>query len=390
MKNPIFEISKKSQKGVEDFSSTFSKEILDDICFKLTGKTDYDIRFDDAGYNRGRLAKLILADETHYITISPTVAKGRNSWFQSVSTAFGDFFRDPQEKKSLNYYIINSVKGINTPYHQFMYRLMITSGFKFLNGDEFGISPIRFNSVQDLILSKESIRGKNSSNNSSFVTISEDNVTQVYAKTYGANKKESVLLCIAISFIQNSPLQLIQFKEGNLELLPDIDLKLIAKLIDLETVIADKQYEKDEFVQNNSLRSKTYIYNLLDKFGHKKCAMCKCSIPEIIQGAHIWPVSSIKKSNHNDDIKVQHAINKDNGLWLCENHHKLFDRNILAINNLGEILKKNNTIQEYNDYIMETTTINKIDRSHITNQFLEYVNLRNENLDITNFINASS
>ena len=168
---PRFEICKNSQKGVEDFSSTFSKEILDDICYKLTNKTDYDLKFVDIGYNRGRLAKLILPDKIHYITISPTTAGSRNAWFQSVSTAFGDFYRDPQENKSLNYYIINLPKGINTPYHQFMYRLMITSGFNFLNGDNLEIRPVKFKSIQDLILSKEKIRGKNSANNSSFVTI---------------------------------------------------------------------------------------------------------------------------------------------------------------------------------------------------------------------------
>ncbi|MDM2805800.1 MULTISPECIES: HNH endonuclease [unclassified Citrobacter] len=390
MKKPTFEICKNSQKGVEDFSSTFSKEILDDICHKLTNKTDYDLKFVDIGYNRGRLAKLILPDKIHYITISPTTAKSRNSWFQSVSTAFGDFYRDPKENKSLNYYIINLPKGINTPYHQFMYRLMITSGFNFLNGDNLEINPVKFNSIQDLILSKEKIRGNNSANNSSFVTISEDNITQVYAKTYGANKKESVLLCIAISFIQKSLLQLIQFEEGNLKSLPKVDLELISELITLNSEISDKQYEKNEFVQNNSLRSKAYIYNLLDKLGHKKCAMCECSIPQIIQGAHIWPVSEIKQSTYNDDVKLHHAINIDNGLWLCENHHKLFDSNILAINKSGEILRKKDTIKEHRDYIKETTKINQIDKSHITNNFIEYINLRNEKLNITDFINAIS
>ena len=63
--------------------------------------------------------------------------------------------------------------------------------------------------------------------------------------------------------------------------------------------------EESEFRENNSLRSPRYIYNLLEKLGDKKCALCECEIPQIIQGAHIWPVADIKMNNNiNQDEKT--------------------------------------------------------------------------------------
>lgn len=380
-----FSIVKNSQKGVEDFTSTFSPDILNEICLSLTGQTDYNVTYNDYGYNKGRLAELAYHGEIHYVMISPVKTNARNSSFQSVATAIGKFHREENNHKSLNYYIINSGDRINTPYHQFMYRLMVTAGVKFLNGHNFGISPVKFYSIQDLILAKENIRAKNKSNNSSFITIDENNTVQVFAKTYGASKKESTLLCIALAKIHNSALEVIQISEGNLKKLPQNDLELVLKLTNAIFITSDKEIEKEEFSTNNSLRSKTYIYNLLEKLGHKKCAMCECSIPQIIQAAHLWPVSEIKKSKKSDDIKLEHAIHTDNGLWLCENHHKLFDRNILAINTSGGILKTNLVVASHDAYISTITTSATIKPEYINKKFIYYIARRNIQLHLADY-----
>lgn len=386
MKTPIFEIYSNSQKGVEDFSSTFSNYILNEICFSLTGETDFEVNFISERYNKGRLAKLYYKDYVHYITISPITADGRNSSFQSVPTALGEFIRDKNPNKTISYFIIESEKGINTKYHQFMYRLMATCKFHFINGDEIGIHPTAFNSVQDLILAKEAIRSKNKSNNSSFVTIDEHNVTQVFAKTYGANKKESVLLCLAIAYITSSPLELIQISEGNLKTLPRKDLEIISSITKIKTIINNNALEKEEFTKNDSLRSKVYIYNLLDKFGPKKCAMCDCDIPQIIQGAHIWPVSEIKKSGLSDEDKIYHATHIDNGLWLCENHHRLFDSNILIINDKGWVLRNKTCEENHIKYLSKTTLLREMNGEYLNDGFLKYLAERNSLLNFNDYL----
>lgn len=67
--------------------------------------------------------------------------------------------------------------------------------------------------------------------------------------------------------------------------------------------------------------------------GAKKCAWCNCNVPEIIEGAHICPVYKIKgeKSISNEDRRKA-AVDGDNGIWLCRNHHRLFDSGIVTIN----------------------------------------------------------
>ena len=84
--------------------------------------------------------------------------------------------------------------------------------------------------------------------------------------------------------------------EGDLKELPASSLDVLNKMPNITVVPTDMQLEKKELVQNNSLRSPRYIYNLLSHLGRKHCALCNCEIPELIQGAHIWPVSEIKKA----------------------------------------------------------------------------------------------
>ena len=84
--------------------------------------------------------------------------------------------------------------------------------------------------------------------------------------------------------------------------------------------------EISDFNSNDSLRSHQYMYNLLSIRGAKKCAFCNCNLPEIIQGAHIWGVSQIKKTpGLSLGEKIRYATDGENGLWLCENHHKMLD-----------------------------------------------------------------
>ena len=208
-----------------------------------------------------------------------------------------------------------------------MYRLMETVGVKLLNISEHITKNISsFSSADDVITQKEKLRSKTRGNKSTYVTTGEDGAIQVYAKTYGANKYESTLICIALTKITSTAVELYEVEEGGLKGLPAISKEAILAAGAVTIAESTKEIEIAEFNQNDSLRSIQFIYNLLEKFGKKKCAFCECEIPQIVQGAHIWPVAAIKQQpDLSLEQKLGFALDGHNGLWLCENHHKLLE-----------------------------------------------------------------
>lgn len=92
-------------------------------------------------------------------------------------------------------------------------------------------------------------------------------------------------------------------------------------------------------------------------------------------------MSEIKKIKISDDEKLKHALSENNGIWLCENHHKLYDRNIIIINENGDLLVKKSILKSHENYI-NTITINKsLPKSIINNDLISYINKRNASID---------
>jgi putative restriction endonuclease len=69
------------------------------------------------------------------------------------------------------------------------------------------------------------------------------------------------------------------------------------------------------------------------------CAICSLSYSEALEAAHIIPWS---KSNESQKISPQ------NGILLCANHHKIFDRDILTINEDYIVSYNNNATFSHN------------------------------------------
>lgn len=152
------------------------------------------------------------------------------------------------------------------------------------------------------------------------------------------------------------------------------------KKISLHSYIESNEWRSDikEFEESNSLRSPRYIYNLLEHLGQKHCALCGCEIPELIQGAHIWPVADIKRTaTLTLEQKIHHATDGENGLWLCENHHKLFDEGLIAIDNSGSILFRNNIEHRHMAFMDEITPVKQLPDYLLSDGFLGYLNTRN-------------
>ena len=117
----------------------------------------------------------------------------------------------------------------------------------------------------------------------------------------------------------------------------------------------------------------------MNKLGPKKCTLCECEIPELIQGAHIWPVSDIKRNQIlATEEKLKYATDGENGIWLCENHHKMLDKNLLKICTNGKIENRGGLEPKHIKFMQDTTTVIQLPPLIMTNEFVTYLEKRYE------------
>lgn len=376
-----------AQKTPGLFDRILTREVLADICQLVTGQSRYRVIKDYKTYNRGRLLFIEYGGIVYYVSLSEVNMGGRNSSLQSVPTAINMFYADQRQNKRLCYYLIPHVGNAFTKYHLFGYRLLKTTGINLLNIANYYTEPILpYRNVDDLITDRRNNQTSNTSNNPSFVSKTSDRI-QIYAKTYGASKYESTLLAVAVSRIADKPIDLFNICEQDLKKLPASSLNTIEALGNISVHDTSLYLERHDYLQQSDrtvLRSPSYIYNLFSRLGAKRCALCGCEIPEIIQGAHIWGVSQISRTaGLDDEMKFNHAVNGHNGLWLCQNHHKLFDSNIVLLDGEGYVRIKDNLATDAVDFIRSTTFRTSLDPRFLSDEFRDYLAKRNETLDLT-------
>ncbi|HFI0914520.1 TPA: HNH endonuclease [Streptococcus suis] len=390
---PKFIIKNNMQKSTKTglyFRDLISDNDLEQISRNLTGSSQYTVEFVnndykddflDESYNKGRLGILHFKSKVYYICFSDFSNAGRNSAVQSVPTAYNMFYLNKFVDKELVFYFLPSSGNNATNYHKFMYRLMATAGFKFLNTPSELIDKLQpFNSIDDIILARKENSNRNSSNNATYILKNNNHNYDIYGKTYGANKYETSLICYAVSSLatRNDKITLYQYNEKDLKELPKSSLLVLKKMGNLRIINIDDELEKQELRKTNSIRSPRFNARLLDRFGDKKCVLCGCEINEIIQGAHIWPVSEIKKRK---DLSIteqlEFATDGENGLWMCQNHHKLFDSHIIRLTENGQLKYMDQIPEAYKSYINSVTTIFCLPPKIVTRDFRHYIRLRN-------------
>ncbi len=389
---PHFVIKKNLQKSKQTgkyFNDVVTPQVLADVCARITGcekftcmyaDNDYEDEFLATGYNKGRMAVMQYRDTAYFISFSERDIGGRNSSVQSVPTAFNLFYSNPYPKKRLCYYFLNTQGNAETDYQILMYRLMKTVGFEFLNAGT-ALPIAAFASIEDIIHARKANAGKNRNNNSTYITKSSTNQYDIYGKTYGANKYETSMMCYALSLLAQAGqrVTLYEVLEGDLAELPAASLDVLGRMGKVKVIPTDMQLEKQCFEINNSLRSPRYIYNLLGRLGPKRCALCGCEIPELIQGAHVWPVAEIKKAARlSPEEKLAHATDGDNGLWLCENHHKMFDEGLISIDRAGKVVYRKDLDSRHAAFIDGITPVKQLPGGLMTERFLYYLDIRNQ------------
>lgn len=382
-------LQKSKNTGVY-FSDVVTPEVLRDVCYRITGQTtfthvyvdnDYRDMFLEKSYNKGRMAIMQYKDAVSYISFSELEIGGRNSSVQSVPTAFNLYYSNPYPEKRLYYYFLNASGNAETDYQIMIYRLMNTIGFEFLNASGSLQRKIQaFNSVEDIIFNRRINAGRNRSNNSTFITKGHAGEIEIYGKTYGANKYETSLICYALSSLwqPGQRIKLYEVLEGDLKELPEASLKVIKQIGNIDVIPTDMTLEKRIYDgKETSLRSPRYTYNLFNKLGNKHCALCNCEIPELIQGAHILPVAAIRRMHSIPiETRLEYALDGDNGLWLCENHHKMFDEGMISFDNHGGLLLRNDIDQRHMRFIDETTVYKGLPPEFLTDKFLWYLEQR--------------
>lgn len=364
-------------------------EILKDVCQRITNQAEFTVDFVDneyeddcisKSYNKGRLATFIYGNKNAFISFSEESAEGRNSAVQSVGTAFNIYYQSEAKNKELYYYFLGKGSKFETDYLLSAYRQMQTIGFKFLNPEVISTPISSFTSIEDLIFSRKITAGKNKSNNSSYVTKEKSKEIEVYGKTFGANKYDAAMLGFTASILakaHNQHITLYEILEGDLKHMPKACAETLALMENVDIIPTNLEFDKNQFESNNSLRSPRYKVNLLDRIGIKHCPLCHCEIPEIIQGAHVWPVNLIKKQHLPFDEQFAHAISGNNGIWLCENHHKLFDENIIRFDNAGKIEIHASDNSE-KSFILKITEEDSLPEIYHSDEFFHYLALRNK------------
>lgn len=63
--------------------------------------------------------------------------------------------------------------------------------------------------------------------------------------------------------------------------------------------------------------------------------------------------------------KLTHATDGENGLWLFENHHKLFDEGYISFDNDGNVLYRTDIEPDNINYIDEVTTNHKLSSAYL-------------------------
>mgnify|MGYP004446691869 CR=1 FL=1 len=198
--------------------------------------------------------------------------------------------------------------------------------------------------------------------------------------------------------------------------IPETITKLFEQLeIDVEyestdEVLQQLEREKSQYEQAKSkgeLRNQTMFRNALRAKGlQTKCYLCGCDVESILEAAHLWGVAEIRNAT---DQRINKAINEPgmegiidadsiyskeifykrymlansghNGVWLCSNHHGMFDSHHFIFN--SEDGKLIITTPDSNaQAFLESTIKNKsLEKSILTPQtktFLKHADVSND------------
>lgn len=141
----------------------------------------------------------------------------------------------------------------------------------------------------------------------------------------------------------------------------------INKVTEIEKYTEELEGKEKEAVVKVRINQDKFREKLINKY--KKCCLCNVNMNELLVASHIKP-QSISDANEKLDIH--------NGLLMCPNHDKLFDRGYISFDDTGRILISER-LDDNNRMYMNITAKMKID---ITEENIKYIKYHRKNIFI--------
>lgn len=243
-----------------------------------------------------------------------------------------------------------------------------------------------FNSIQDLKQSRQKNSERNSKNVPTYIFEDSDEVI-IFGKSDGANLGDSILMILAINKIlagETRILSVMPYVHNNstkkhTTLYSNENMKIISNAYNLKVCDELRMYDKEtEDDEKAEIRNQNrFRINLMEKFNGQKCVLCDCQIGPLIIASHIHRITDIKKSSLPYDKKVELAVHKDNGLWLCANHDKMFENGIITFKKDGNVVRHKLDLGHHSYYNYITTNLS-IDKSAITPDLIKFLILHHK------------
>ena len=368
----------------ERYKAELNVKIIEQVLSSLNLNETFEIQ-----YILGDGRNLIIETDTykHYVIVSRETVDSRNAFLaQYISTVLSQYVEDLTTKqKMISIFLLDTSDRAKTDFIIDTYRIAKTLGINILNESELGLPTIQpYNSFRDWKNARSNRQQYNPANQSSYAMEDEDEYT-VFGKLYGANGKESALLACQLAEIakkENKKLNFVQVKEHGTEAISSTDKKLLehygVNVSGGAIVLKDKQTRD----RSTCRKQDEFKFNLLEKYGNKKCYLCGCDIESNIIASHIHRITDIDNSKIPDAEKRRQAVDGNNGLWLCANHDKMFEYGVITFNINGELVINSTLKENQVEFIKYITQVLKIQDIHLTNEFLQYLMIHNKRVKL--------
>lgn len=364
------------------YKEEITSDIIDKILIKLGLPINYSIEYINGD---GRNIIIKNGEKNIFVIVSRENADARNAFLaQYIPTVLSQYITYPSKNKEIYVFLLDTTEKAKTNFILDTYRICKTLGIDIINENELNISKIQpYTTFQDWKNAKVTRQQYNLANNSSYAIEDEDGYT-LYGKLYGANGKEAAFIACQLANIaknENKLLKFIPIKEHETEIISQPDKNLL-NYYGIDSSSGTIILHKKEFQQSTCRKQDEFKFNLLEKYGKKKCYLCNCDLETNIIASHIHRIVDIDNSELSNEEKRKQAVDANNGFWLCANHDKMFEYGIITFNKNGNLII-NDKLKDYQVlYIKNITNNFKIADNHLTQELINYLQMHNKRLKL--------
>lgn len=366
----------------ERYKEELNFKICSNIVKKLNIQEDFEIQYVKGN---GRYVLIECKNVRYYIIVSRQVADARDAFLnQYVATVLSEYVNDNFPNKEILIYLLDTSSKAKTKYIFDGYRMAKTLGINIINEDELNLTIKPYVSFDDWKNNQEKMRHDKPANNSSYAIEDEDGYI-LYGKLYGANGKDSAFTACQLAQIakmNNKKLHFIQVQEHETEEISSTDRKLVEHYgvsLSEGSIILENRKNKNK---STCRKQDEFKYNLLEKFGNKKCYLCGCDIESNIIASHIHRVTDIDNSVLSEEDKRAQAVDAENGLWLCANHDKMFENGIITFDKKGKLVFNPSLKEHQKEFIKYITDNFQVRDDHLTDTFVKYLLIHNKRVKL--------